>query len=265
MPMVTTRAGQVAFQETGSGPPLLLLHATLHDRHDFDVIVPELSKHHRVIALDWPGHGDSGLVQAGTVLGAPLLADALEDFVEALDLGNFSVIGSSVGGYAAAHFAALHPDRVEALVLVNCGGFTRMNLMARCFCAAMGVPWLNRLVMPSFIRSYMKAQSENDRAVTNRALKRACSVEGTMTAAALWRSFADPRHDLTRLAPLIKARTLIIWGDWDTAIPLRDGHRANRLISQSSLHRMPTGHVPFSSRPDDFLCLVLPWISKSHH
>ena len=57
--MVQTRAGEVAYSDAGGGPVVVLLHATLHDRHDFDAIVPGLRDDHRVIALDWPGHGDS--------------------------------------------------------------------------------------------------------------------------------------------------------------------------------------------------------------
>ena len=50
--MVQTRAGEVAYSDTGEGPVVVLLHATLHDRHDFDAIVPGLRDDHRVIALD---------------------------------------------------------------------------------------------------------------------------------------------------------------------------------------------------------------------
>src|ERR1700758_1836927 len=48
-PMTTlrTRAGRISYGESGSGPTVLLLHANLHDRHDFDPIVPTLDKHYR--------------------------------------------------------------------------------------------------------------------------------------------------------------------------------------------------------------------------
>ncbi len=37
--MVETRVGKVAYSDVGEGPAVVLLHATLHDRHDFDPIV----------------------------------------------------------------------------------------------------------------------------------------------------------------------------------------------------------------------------------
>src|SRR5258705_12164608 len=57
MTPIDTRAGRVAYRESGSGPTVLLLPATLHDRHDFDPIVDTLSSRYRTIAVDWPGHG----------------------------------------------------------------------------------------------------------------------------------------------------------------------------------------------------------------
>ncbi|MBV8928551.1 MAG: alpha/beta fold hydrolase, partial [Mycobacteriaceae bacterium] len=95
MPTLQARTGAVAYSDTGSGRPIVLLHATLHDRHDFDPIVGPLARHHRVIALDWPAHGESA--HADGVTG-PLLADVLEDFVDALSLKGVVLIGNSVGG-----------------------------------------------------------------------------------------------------------------------------------------------------------------------
>ena len=263
MPSVSTRAGELFYEESGAGDPLLLLHATLHDHSDFDSIAPELAKRHRVIAVDWPGHGESAPVGESFDLSAPLLADLLEDVIDSLGLDRVSLIGNSVGGFAAARFAATHPDRVRSLVLVNSGGFTKMNLVSKSFCAAMGTPLINRAIMPLFIRAYMKTQSDNDKLVAERALTKSRTSEGTQTAADLWRSFADPRHDLTALAAQITAPTLIVWGSKDTAIPLRDGRRAASLIPGARLETLPTGHVAFSSQPDQFLALVEPFLSQA--
>src|ERR1700679_4062301 len=81
MPHLQTSAGRVAYSDTGSGPMLVLLHATLHDRHDYDSVLPALAASHRVIAVDWPGHGESDAPAGGRQLTAPLLADVLEEVV----------------------------------------------------------------------------------------------------------------------------------------------------------------------------------------
>lgn len=49
---VQTSVGSVAYEQTGEGDPVVLLHATLHDRRDFAPIVAALAARHRVIAVD---------------------------------------------------------------------------------------------------------------------------------------------------------------------------------------------------------------------
>src|SRR5246127_350471 len=120
---VRTRAGEVAYSDVGDGPGVVLLHATLHDRHDFDTIAPSLRRDHRVIAVDWPGHGDSPAPTPNYRPTAASFADVLSDVVAALDLPPAAFIGNSVGGFAAARLAITDPQRVSRLVLVNAGGF----------------------------------------------------------------------------------------------------------------------------------------------
>src|ERR1700722_8094834 len=131
MPTIQTRAGRVAYRESGSGSTLLLLHATLHDRHDFDPIVETLAKRYRTIAVDWPGHGESDPIDASIEPSAPLFADVLEDVADGLGLSRAVLIGNSVGGFAAARLAINRPESVAGLVLVNAGGFVPWNPLAR--------------------------------------------------------------------------------------------------------------------------------------
>src|SRR5258707_5782016 len=120
--MVETRVGKVAYSDTGEGPVVVLLHATLHDRHDFDAIAPSLSRDHRVIAVDWPGHGESPAPVPNYQPTAASFADVLADVVAALNLQRVALIGNSVGGFAAARLAIADPQLVSRLVLVNSGG-----------------------------------------------------------------------------------------------------------------------------------------------
>jgi pimeloyl-ACP methyl ester carboxylesterase len=95
MPTIKTRVGRVAYSELGSGPTVLLLHATLHDRHDFDPIIETLARRYRTIAVDWPGHGDSDSISPSIEPSAPLFADVLEDVVDGLGLTRSAVPCSS--------------------------------------------------------------------------------------------------------------------------------------------------------------------------
>lgn len=259
MPTARTRVGPVAYSDDGSGPVVVLLHAALHDRRDFDAIKPDLVRHYRVIAVDWQGHGESPAPSSAP--GAALYADVLQDLVVALDLPSAVFIGSSVGGYCASRLAITDPARVAGLVLVDTGGFLGGPL-ARAYCRFLGIPAVMRRVLPRFVRSYLKAQSENDDAVLRRVTDRARTAEGVALTAALWRSFAAPEADLRRQAARITAPTLIVWGAKDTAIPPRFGRATQRTIAGSRLEVLDSGHLPFSSRPAEFRAVVAPFLGE---
>ncbi|MFZ0714782.1 alpha/beta fold hydrolase, partial [Mycobacterium sp.] len=255
-----TRVGKVAYSDIGEGPPVVLLHATLHDRHDFDPIAAPLSRDHRVIALDWPGHGESPAPSQPPT--AALYADVLADVVAALDLPPAAFVGNSVGGFAAARLAITDPQRVSRLVLVNTGGFIA-SPVTNLYCRILSTPAVMKRVLPRSIRSYMKATSENDRAVQERALARAHTREGVVLTASLWRSFAAPEHNLRPYADRITAPCLIIWGSKDTVALMRFGRATAAAIPGSRLEVLPTGHVVFSSDPTGFLAFVAPFLAAA--
>jgi len=262
MPTIQTRAGRVAYNEAGGGPTVLLLHATLHDRHDFDPIVEALARRYRTIAVDWPGHGDSDPVDATVEPSAPLFADVLEDVVDGLGLSRVVLVGNSVGGFAAARLAISRPECVAGLVLVNTGGFVPLNALSRTFCRVLGTPAVFRRAAPLFIRGYMKARTDSDRQIIERASAVAKTAEGVRIGTGLWRSFATPAHDLRSRAAELSVPTLIVWGRKDIAIPLRAGHVTHDVIRGSRLEIVDTGHVVFSSDPDGFLGIAEPFLQS---
>jgi pimeloyl-ACP methyl ester carboxylesterase len=262
MPTIQTRAGRVAYGELGSGPTVLLLHATLHDRHDFDPILESLARCYRTIAVDWPGHGDSDPVDATMEPSAPLFADVLEDVVDGLGVSRAVLIGNSVGGFAAARLAINRPESVAGLVLVNTGGFVPLNPLSRTFCRVLGTPAVFRRAAPLFIRGYMKANADSDREIVERATAAAKTQEGVRVGTGLWRSFATPEHDLRSRAAQLSAPTLIVWGKKDIAIPPSAGRATHDSIRGSRLEILNTGHVVFSSDPDGFLAVAEPFLQS---
>ncbi len=259
MPTLTARTGEIAYTDIGAGRPIVVLHGTLHDRHDFDAVIHRLARRYRVIAVDWPGHGESA--PAAGITG-PLLADVLEDVVDTLGLNDLVLIGNSVGGSAAARLAITRPALVAGLVLVNTGGFVPNTVFTNAFCRLMGTPRLTRVIMPRFVRAYMRAHTPGDERIAAGAIACARTDTGVATAASVWRSFATPEYDLRGQAHRIVAPTLIVWGDRDPSLSLRIGRATHRAIPGSTLEVLHTGHVVFSSDPDGFLALVEPFLDR---
>jgi pimeloyl-ACP methyl ester carboxylesterase len=262
MTTIQTRAGRVAYRESGTGPTVLLLHANLHDRHDFDPIVETLARRYRTVAVDWPGHGDSDPVDASIEPSAALFADVLEDVVDGLGLSRAVLIGNSVGGFAAARLAINRPECVAGLILVNSGGFVPMNWLSRMSCRILGTPAVFRRTAPLFVRGYMKARTDSDREISRRAIATAKTAEGTRTGTAIWRSFPTPEHDLRGRAAELTAPTLLVWGKKDIVLPLRAGRATHDAIRGSRLEILDTGHVVFSSDPQGFLAAADPFLES---
>jgi pimeloyl-ACP methyl ester carboxylesterase len=262
MATVRTRAGAIAYEVRGEGDPVVLLHANLHDRHDYDGVVERLAPAYRTIAVDWPGHGESGRPESGAAITAPLLAGALADFVAALELGPAVYVGNSVGGYAAARLAVDRPERVAGLVLVNSGGFVKPTVATSVGARLLGTPGINRRIMPRLVPRYMSPRGELDARITTEVRQRAATREGAEVCAGLWRSFGDPAFDLRAVAGRITAPTLLAWGLRDVVLPPSTAEQTHAALAGATLHRFDTGHVVFASDPAGFVGALRPFLGS---
>jgi pimeloyl-ACP methyl ester carboxylesterase len=257
-----TRVGEVVGESRGEGPPLLLLHANGLDRHAFDPVVPALARAHRVVAIDWPGMGDSPTPAEPRATTAALLADVLEDVVAALDGGPPVLVGNSVGGFAATRLAARHPERVRALVLVDPGGFAAIDLAARVFCALKGNEAVTRAVERPFAAYYLARRTPAVRDILARVAVAHRDPAKVAVNAAIWRSFREPASDLRAEAPLVRCPTLLVWGRRDPIIRAHvEGRTAAALVPRAQLVELDTGHCPFAEDPDAFLAAVEPFLA----
>jgi len=108
---------RIRYIKTGQGPNLVLLH-TLRTQFDiFQKIIPDLSRDFTVYALDYPGHGFSGIVNTDYV--PELFVDTVEKFMEQLNIENTMLAGISIGGTIPLLIAAKHNPRVKKVVSIN--------------------------------------------------------------------------------------------------------------------------------------------------
>jgi pimeloyl-ACP methyl ester carboxylesterase len=148
-------------------------------------------------------------------------------------------------------------------VPVNTGGFTSPTPLIRAFCATLGRPRVIRAITPVFARAYMRPKTQADRDVMTRVRARVHTEDGARTAAALWRSFATPGHDLRAAAKDIAAPVLITWGARDLTAPVRWGRLVAKAIPGARFVTYPAGHVVFSSEPDAWLRDVVPFVEAA--
>jgi len=260
MPSIKLPAGSVHYTEHGQGVPLVLLHANPGDSKDFEAVVPALSKTYRVLALDWPGYGQSALPQQPETVGVLFFYQVLREFLAALALPPACFIGNSLGGNAAARLAAESHELVRGLVLVAPGGFTTPGLVSRNFCKLQGSRF--SLSPRRFASLYLKHRTATTRAMLERASTTQAEAPRIMLNRAVWRGFATPDNDLRTVASKIKAPTLLLFGKHDPVIPAgKDGRVAARCIPSAQFKALPCGHASFAEVPELFLEEVQPFLA----
>lgn len=114
---VTTPRGQMHYVEAGEGPPLLLLHATSRSSRCYRRMMPLLAPHHRVVAPDLPGFGNSHSLEG--VSSIEDLAKCIVDFLDAMKLDRVHLFGLHLGNKVGSALAAHWPDRVRDVILVG--------------------------------------------------------------------------------------------------------------------------------------------------
>ncbi|TCB99091.1 alpha/beta hydrolase [Micromonospora zingiberis] len=112
MTKIEVNGALLAYDEAGSGSPVVLLHAGIADRRMWREQVDILATKHRVIAVDLRGYGESELPPT-----AFAHHDDVVGLLDALGLDRAALVGCSFGGAVAIDTALAHPGRVSALAL----------------------------------------------------------------------------------------------------------------------------------------------------
>lgn len=109
--------GQLSYREAGRGEPLVLIHGVGMQSAAWGPQIKDLSKTHRVLALDMPGHGQSAALPKGSDLAAYVAW--LHAALHALDTGPVNLAGHSMGALIAGGFAAEHPGMLRRVAVLN--------------------------------------------------------------------------------------------------------------------------------------------------
>ena len=107
---------EVAYDEAGTGIPVLFVHGFPHDRSLWTPQLQALTVQARCLAMDLRGFGDT---TAASPYSMDQYADDLVGLMDVLHIDRAVIAGLSMGGYAAFAFWRRHPHRVRGLVLSN--------------------------------------------------------------------------------------------------------------------------------------------------
>jgi len=117
MTEVSANGIKISYLEEGSGYPLVLLHGLSDDLNLWALIMPELAKHYRTIALDLRGHGQSDKPDMPYTI--PLFTKDVNAFLDKLGIARANFMGLSMGSVIIQQLAIDHPEKVNSMVLLS--------------------------------------------------------------------------------------------------------------------------------------------------
>jgi pimeloyl-ACP methyl ester carboxylesterase len=238
----------------GSGPVLLCLHAIGHGARDFEDLSRRLSSQYRVIALDFPNHGNSG-VDSRAASGVRY-TEILSQFIERLKLESVVLLGNSIGGAVSIRYSSWHPERVKAIVLCDSGGLGSLNRVERMFIGAFvkffeagrrGAGWFPWAFGRYYRRVLVKEIAREQR---ERIIRSAYEIAPVLEQA--WRSFARPEENLSVALSQIHCPVLLAWAKDDIIIQLKRSAPSFEKIPDRQLEIFAGGHAAFLEDPDRF-------------
>jgi len=126
MPLFRRDTALIYYEETGAGPPLILLHGFSGNTHYWREtgLLPRLAARCRVIALDLRGHGQTTVTGAPAGFDVDTLGDDVQALAAHLGLERYYLLGHSTGGMVAARYALRRSDALLGLMLMGAGSAT---------------------------------------------------------------------------------------------------------------------------------------------
>ncbi len=260
----------VHYKQAGSGGmPIILLHGFGASLFSWHAVMEPLSKYGTVVAYDRPAFGLTerpmpGEWQGTSPYGPEAQVDMLIGLMDRMGFDKAILVGNSAGGTIATLAALRHPERVEALILVDpaLGGQSGPTAWLR---PLMGTPQMERMGVliarqlagsgDDIIRTAWHDPSKIPPATIAGYHK---PLQAKNWDRALWQfTVASTPLDLASQLEKIETRTLVITGDDDRIVPTvqtvnlapRFPHGTLKVITQA-------GHLPHEERPDEFMRVV---------
>ena len=261
------------YVDLGSGErePVLFVHGLGGQWQNWLENLPRVADERRVLALDLPGFGLTP--EPRWEITIPAYGRFVDAFRERLGLGQVAIVGNSMGGFIAAEVAIQVPSRVSRLVLVSAAGVSSAGVMR--------TPILTAGRLLGAIATNTAARH---RALAARPIARHVSLalvarypgllRADLAYEGLYKGAGKPgfddalraclEYDFTDRLPEVSVPTLIVWGENDSIIPVRDANEFERLIPDSRKVVMKeTGHIPMAERPQAFNDVLVKFLAES--
>ena len=243
---------EIAFDDEGTGSPVVLLHGYPFNRTMWRDQVEELKPNHRVIVPDLRGHGET-TVTSGVVTMEDMARDVAA-LLESLEVRRPVLGGLSMGGYVALAFCRLFPVKARALVLADtrAQGDSEEAKQNREVQAEKALREGMEGIADGLLPKLLTPETISQRPEIVKRVRDMIVATNPEGAAAALRGMAQRPNRIPFLSNVI-APTLILVGSDDALTPVADSEVMHREIGGSRLRIIEgAGHVSNFEKPEEF-------------
>ncbi len=257
---------QMCYQKTGTGPAVILLHGFGEDHRIFYSTVTALEKNYTVYTPDLPGTGMSA-INTNTYpsnFSIEYLADSVAALINHEKIENSTVLGHSMGGYAAMALAFKYPQYLKAFGLLHSTALpdTPLKIENR----LRGISFIEKFGATTFLETTVPNLFGTHTKETNPGIVldfiQALPLFSNEALIAYYHAMMA-RPNLTDVLATTTVPVLFVLGDQDIAVALEDTLPQTKMPNSAYLYVLENcGHMGMLEHPVIFNKAVLDFLDK---
>ncbi len=265
----------IRYVSAGSGTPLILLHGGNIGWGQWYPNIAAFAKYFHVYAFDFPGGGRSSRVNFQSMNLTHDLVDVIDEAIQKLHIVKPHIVGSSIGGWVAMKLALKRGPKIGKLVLADAIGFTRkLSPMER----IVGIPAIAGLMAKTMLKP---VRSNKNLEMFMRSVFFDVNFPFPQEFIEYYYETMQTSHNLlfiSRLSglsgvpkelsilndlPNLTNETLIVWGENDKLMKIRDVKAAFPYIPNGHVHIIKdAGHIVTIEKSEEFNKRALDFLRK---
>lgn len=255
---LTHNGATMAYTDLGTGPVVIVMHGWGCNRQTIKSITDIATRHHRVLTVDFPGHGqspDPPELSDGSAWGVEQYTQMIERLVEVEGVTDPILIGHSFGGRVGIMYASR--NKVDRLVLVDSAGVKPRRHLCYYY-------RVYKFKTAKWLALTLLGKERGQKRIDAMRARKG-SADYAQASPMMRRVLSRVvNEDLRHVMPAISCPTLLLWGENDTATPLSDAKIMDSLIPDTGLVAFPRcGHYCFLDAPGPFDRVLSSFIDKT--
>jgi pimeloyl-ACP methyl ester carboxylesterase len=268
----------VFYREAGpkDAPAIVLLHGFPSSSREFDMLIPLLATHYRLIAPDFPGFGHSDAPPPSSYAYTfDHLAETTNGLLEQLGVNRYTLFLHDYGGPVGFRIMLAHPERLQALIISNANAY-KEGLGAKW--AGIAQYWADRDAHPDVVDTFMSLTATEQRHTLGTSHPERYNPDTWIDEFA---HLSRPRQRAIQADLLYDYRTnvasypawqawlrqhrpptLVVWGANDPSFIAAGGEAFRRDLPDAEIHLLAAGHFALDEKNDEIAALILAFMAR---